>query len=218
MAEGSPSGGQTFEIRVLAELVLSRGWEGKICSMPPSWLLVVSGNLRCSLACSCTPPILTCVRPHTGPSPSPLHILPKWLHCVWPPPPCCSCSVTSDSLWPTDCSTPGSSVLHCLPEFAQTHIHWVISMDVLLLKLTSIELFHSFIIMYNKDMYLLYYAFIYLTNQIQCCRLQLQWHKNFILTTHLTFDMTGRSTLLSTILRFSDEETGAPAFKQCRGL
>ena len=24
-----------------------------------------------------------------------------------------------------DCSTPGSSVLHCLPEFAQTHVHWV---------------------------------------------------------------------------------------------
>ena len=24
-----------------------------------------------------------------------------------------------------DCSTPGSSVLHYLPEFAQTHVHWV---------------------------------------------------------------------------------------------
>ena len=24
-----------------------------------------------------------------------------------------------------DCSTPGSSVLHCLLEFAQTHVHWV---------------------------------------------------------------------------------------------
>ena len=23
------------------------------------------------------------------------------------------------------CSLPGSSVLHCLPEFAQTHVHWV---------------------------------------------------------------------------------------------
>ena len=30
------------------------------------------------------------------------------------------------SLWdPTDCSMPGLSVLHCLPEFAQTHVHWV---------------------------------------------------------------------------------------------
>jgi len=26
---------------------------------------------------------------------------------------------------PTDCSTPGFPVLHCLPEFAQTHVHWV---------------------------------------------------------------------------------------------
>ena len=28
---------------------------------------------------------------------------------------------------PMDCSTPGSSVLHCLPEFAQIHVHWVSS-------------------------------------------------------------------------------------------
>ena len=26
---------------------------------------------------------------------------------------------------PVDCSTPGSSVLHSLPEFAQTHVQWV---------------------------------------------------------------------------------------------
>ena len=26
---------------------------------------------------------------------------------------------------PVNCSTPGFPVLHCLPEFAQTHIHWV---------------------------------------------------------------------------------------------
>ena len=26
---------------------------------------------------------------------------------------------------PKDCSTPGSSVLHSLPEFAQIHVHWV---------------------------------------------------------------------------------------------
>ena len=24
-----------------------------------------------------------------------------------------------------DCSTPGFPVLYCLPEFAQTHVHWV---------------------------------------------------------------------------------------------
>ena len=36
-----------------------------------------------------------------------------------------SCSVMSDSLWPHDCSTPGFPVHHQLPEFAQTHVHWV---------------------------------------------------------------------------------------------
>ena len=31
----------------------------------------------------------------------------------------------SDSSWPHDCSTPGFPVLHYLPEFAETHVHWV---------------------------------------------------------------------------------------------
>ena len=39
---------------------------------------------------------------------------------------CCSvaqsCSTVCD---PMGCSTPGFPVLHCLPEFAQTHVHWV---------------------------------------------------------------------------------------------
>ena len=42
--------------------------------------------------------------------------------------PCCCCSVTKLCpilCDPMDCSTPGSSVLHFLPEFAQTHVHWV---------------------------------------------------------------------------------------------
>ena len=39
----------------------------------------------------------------------------------------CCCSVTKS--YPTLCdlmgySTPGSPVLHCLPEFVQTHVHW----------------------------------------------------------------------------------------------
>ena len=37
------------------------------------------------------------------------------------------CSVAS-CVWlcdPGDCSTPGFPVLHSLPEFAQTHVHWV---------------------------------------------------------------------------------------------
>ena len=40
----------------------------------------------------------------------------------------CCCSVAKSCLAlcdPMDCSTPGSSVLHRLPEFAQIHVHWV---------------------------------------------------------------------------------------------
>ena len=40
----------------------------------------------------------------------------------------CCCSVTKSCLTLCglmDCSTPGSSVLHYLPEFAQSHVHWV---------------------------------------------------------------------------------------------
>ena len=33
-----------------------------------------------------------------------------------------SCSTLWDSM---DCSMPGFPVLHCLPEFAQIHVHWV---------------------------------------------------------------------------------------------
>ena len=36
-----------------------------------------------------------------------------------------SCSVTSDSLQPMDCSMPGCPVHHQLLEFAQIHVHWV---------------------------------------------------------------------------------------------
>ena len=39
-----------------------------------------------------------------------------------------SCSVAKMCLTlrdPMDCSTPGFPVLHYLPEFAQTHVHWV---------------------------------------------------------------------------------------------
>ena len=38
------------------------------------------------------------------------------------------CSVTKTRLTlcsPVDCSAPGFPVLHCLLEFAQTHVHWV---------------------------------------------------------------------------------------------
>ena len=36
-----------------------------------------------------------------------------------------SSSVMSNSLWPHDCSMPGLPVHHQLPEFTQTHVHWV---------------------------------------------------------------------------------------------
>ena len=39
---------------------------------------------------------------------------------------------------PEDCGTPGSSVLHYLPEFAQTHVHWV-SDAIQLYKLILIQ-------------------------------------------------------------------------------
>ena len=35
-------------------------------------------------------------------------------------------SVMSDSLRPMDCSTPGLPTHHQLPEFTQTHVHWVV--------------------------------------------------------------------------------------------
>ena len=39
---------------------------------------------------------------------------------------CCSVAQSCSTLCnPMDCSTPGSSLLHHLPELAQTHVHWV---------------------------------------------------------------------------------------------
>ena len=39
---------------------------------------------------------------------------------------CCSIAQSGPTLCdPTDCSMPGFPVLHYLPEFAQTHVHWV---------------------------------------------------------------------------------------------
>ena len=35
-------------------------------------------------------------------------------------------SLSHVRLWdPMDCSTPGFPVLHCLPAFTQTHVHWI---------------------------------------------------------------------------------------------
>ena len=42
------------------------------------------------------------------------------LHCC-----CCSAQLCPTLYDPMDCSTPGFRVLNPLPEFAQTHVHWV---------------------------------------------------------------------------------------------
>ena len=46
---------------------------------------------------------------------------------------------------PMDCSVPGFPVLHCLPEFAQTHGHWVVilSKHLILCRLSSKVLVHA---------------------------------------------------------------------------
>ena len=42
-----------------------------------------------------------------------------------------SCWIVSDSWWPhKDCSAAGSPVLHCLLEFAQIHVHWVMMLPI----------------------------------------------------------------------------------------
>ena len=38
---------------------------------------------------------------------------------------CCSIAVMSDSLWPLELLHTRLPVLHYLPEFVQTHVHWV---------------------------------------------------------------------------------------------
>ena len=39
---------------------------------------------------------------------------------------CCSVTQSCPTHWdPVDCSTPAFPVLHCLLEFAQTHVHWI---------------------------------------------------------------------------------------------
>ena len=56
----------------------------------------------------------------------------EWASCIWWVTImllqflCCSVSKSCPTLCnPMDCSMPGFPVFHCLPEFAQTHVHWV---------------------------------------------------------------------------------------------
>ena len=51
-----------------------------------------------------------------------------WSFMSWLPLVCCFCSVAqscSTLCDPMDCSTPGFRILQYLPEFAETHVHWV---------------------------------------------------------------------------------------------
>ena len=56
---------------------------------------------------------------------------------------------------PMDCSTPGFPVLHCLPEFTQTHVHWVGCHPIIsssLIPLSSpLQFFPSISIFSNKS-------------------------------------------------------------------
>ena len=57
---------------------------------------------------------------------------------------CCCCSVTQLCLTlcgPMDCCTPSFPVLHYLPEFAQTHVHWI--GDAIQPSHSSVALFSS---------------------------------------------------------------------------
>ena len=84
-----------------------------------------------------------CSRAHCRPGPNSNHILfitnnggyeivwtpfHPFCSCVFPISHPCCCSVTKSCLTlcdPKDCSTPGFPVLHCVPKFAQTLVHWV---------------------------------------------------------------------------------------------
>ena len=64
-----------------------------------------------------------------------IYIMVQLLNCVW------LCD-------PMDCSTPGSSVLHYFPEFAQTHVHLVSDLILCCPFLPSI--FPSIRVFYNE--------------------------------------------------------------------
>ena len=61
-------------------------------------------------------------------SPMPLSVLSTCLICILVTIHCCCCSVAQLILTlcdPMNCSRPDFAVFHCLPEFAQTLVHWV---------------------------------------------------------------------------------------------
>ena len=93
------------------------------------------------------PGLAVCTTSRTAPPPAALFptVLAPPLHHHTPAPcpayPSCHCVVVKSlsrvrPCSPMHCSTLGLPVLHCLPEFAQTHVHWV--GDAIFQKATSL--------------------------------------------------------------------------------
>ena len=77
---------------------------------------------RTSLPCACEPAEVKGQAPRN----SHLEIPPCEIFHPLKPSWCCSVAKTRPTLWDhMNCSMPGFPVLHCLLEFAQTHVHWV---------------------------------------------------------------------------------------------
>ena len=78
--------------------------------------------LRCvfGLCCGC---VWLCPTPNMWTQIYWMSTMFNWISSLFP---CCSVARLGPILCnPRDCSTPGSSVLHILPESAQIHVHWV---------------------------------------------------------------------------------------------
>ena len=91
----------------------------------------------------------------------------------------CCCSVAKSFLTPcnpVNCNTPGLSVLHCLLEVAQTHVHWVRD---------AIQLFHplltpSFLAFHLSQHLDLFQRVVYLCQAAKLLELELQLqHQSF---------------------------------------
>ena len=92
---------------------------------------------------------------------------------------CCCSSVAQSCLtlcYPMDCSMPGFSVLHCLPEFAQTHVHWIsdtytwinyLSFTVFS-KLISEFSLHQMILMFSWNLLIYYILYIIVSSRRSC--------------------------------------------------
>ena len=127
-SKGGKVSQRTFEINCLPMCGLDWAWNWQqICPLSPrtcspqvsnlkwSWLLL---EVPATFAHACN--WKSCQSSPKLKATSSTGWINKWWWC------CFSVAVSCLTLCdPMDCSTPGSSVLHHLPEFAQTSIHWV---------------------------------------------------------------------------------------------